>query len=67
MDGATIKKAIELLENAKGELHKIEIKATQENMTAALQVETYIQIVENTLVIELKGENKNADATKDNI
>lgn len=67
VDKPTLTKAIELLNGAKGEIHKIEMKATPENITAALQVETYIQIVENTLVIELKGENKDADATKANV
>ena len=64
MDKPTLTKAIELLNGAKGEIHKIEMKATPGNITAASQADALIQIVVNTLAIELKGENTGADTAK---
>ena len=61
MDELTLNKILELLNGAKDRIQKIEMKATSNNVSAVAEAINLIQIVCNTVVIELK-EGKKDDA-----
>lgn len=67
MDQLTMAKALELLNNAKDKIHRIEMRATPENITAVNEATACIQIVCNTFIMEMKGEKTDAESTKADI
>jgi hypothetical protein len=53
MDTLTLNKMRELLEGAKAKIGQIEMKATPSNVNAAADAVNFVQIVINTIAVEL--------------